>query len=83
MKRQTKFELLRWTHFVILFLVAIGVMFFVAELLIGPLLRWLFHNIPYALPTWNRIGRIALAVMLSGVICGTLAWYYERRQSGR
>jgi hypothetical protein len=84
MSPKTKFNFWRWSYFVVLFLV-IGL---VGILLIGlfiavPFLKWLMYDIPYALPTWDQIVRIALANVFIGVFCGTIVWYYEKSQSGR
>lgn len=83
MKPKTVFELWRWIYFVILFLVATGLIVLAAEFLAVPLILWLFDNTPYAFPTWNRLGRWAFGVLFIGFFAGTISWYYEKRQSGR
>ena len=54
-----------------------------SELVIGPAFQWLRYDIPYQLPTWNRIGRWALGILFIGFFAGTLAWHAEKRSSGR
>jgi hypothetical protein len=54
-----------------------------SELAAGPALRWLFHDIPYHLPTWNRAGRVAVFVVLFSVFAGTVTWFSEKKSSGR
>lgn len=83
MKPKMKFELWRWGYFVILFLVGTALIFLIAEVVAGPVLRWLLYDIPYALPTWTRAGRMAIAVLFISFVAGTVAWYYEKCQSGR
>jgi hypothetical protein len=74
-----RFELQRWIYMVMLFLLT-G--FFCIELigllLLVPLLQWLIYGIPYALPAWSQVSRIALSVLLIALIGGTAAWYYEK-----
>ncbi|MEB0140698.1 MULTISPECIES: hypothetical protein [unclassified Undibacterium] len=84
MKSKTKFELRRWAYFVILFLLIgfIGILL-IAEFLAIPLLRWLLYDIPYTLPSWNRLKRWTLAILFIGFYAGTISWYYEKRSSGR
>ena len=84
MRSKTRFELLRWVYFVIFFLFMgfIGILF-IGEFLALPLIRWLLYDIPYQLPTWNRIGRWSLDILFIGFFAGTLSWFYEKRSSGR
>lgn len=83
MKPKTSFELWRWSYFVLFWLITMGLLVLIGEFLAGPLLRWLLHDIPYTLPSWNRIGRMVLVVLFIGFSAGTLSWYYEKRSSGR
>jgi hypothetical protein len=83
MKPKTSFELWRWTYFVVLWLITMGLIVIIGELLAGPLVSWLLYNIPYQLPTWSRAGRWVLGVLFIGFFAGTLSWYYEKRISGR
>jgi hypothetical protein len=84
MKSEMKFELWRWGYFVILFLLTglIGILL-IGLFLAVPFLLWLFHDIPYALPTWDRIGRVSLLVLFIGLFAGTVTWYHEKRSTGR
>jgi len=84
MRSKTKFELVRWVHLVILFLLTglVGILL-IGLFLVVPSLNWLFHDIPYVLPTLNRVGRVAVSIFFISVFSGTVAWYYEKRQSGR
>jgi amino acid permease len=83
MKQKISFELWKWSYFVILFLVGTGLIVLIGELLAGPLLRWLLHDIPYALPSWDRAKRWALIILFIGFFSGTVSWYAEKRSSGR
>jgi hypothetical protein len=84
MKRKTQFELWRWAYFVVIFLLCglISILL-VGEVLIFPLFRWLLYDIPYYLPSWNRIGRCLLGALFMGFYAGTISWYYEKRSTGR
>jgi hypothetical protein len=84
MKLQSRFELLRWAHLVIVFsLVGLLGIVLAGLFVVVPLLQWLFHDIPYALPKWNHVGRMTLGVLFIAFVAGTVARYYEKRQSGR
>lgn len=84
MKSKTKFELWRWAYFVILFLLIglIGILL-IGQFLAIPLIRWLLYDSPYALPSWNQIGRLTLGILFIGFYAGTISWFYEKRRSGR
>ena len=83
MKSKLIFELRRWIYFVVLFFIGTGLVVFIGEVLAGPLLRWLFYDIPYTLPTMNRVARLILFVIFCSFFTGTVTWYYEKRSSGR
>jgi len=83
MNSPTRFEFVRWCYFVALFLLSTACIVLIAEYVVGPALQWLFHDVPYKLPSWHRIGRAALFVLFMGVFAGTVAWLYEKRSSGR
>ncbi|WP_241292625.1 hypothetical protein [Burkholderia stabilis] len=53
----------------------------ISELLAGPALQWLLYDISYQLPTWDRVGRMAVFVVLSSLAIGTLIWFYEKKRS--
>jgi hypothetical protein len=72
-----------WLYFVLLFLIGAGLMMIIGELLATPFLRKIFYDIPYALPSWNRISRLTLALLFIGFFAGTISWYCEKRSSGR
>jgi len=55
----------------------------VADYVAGPALQWLFHDTPYALPSWYRVGRAVLFVLFMGLFAGTVTWLYEKKYSGR
>lgn len=84
MRSNTKFELLRWAYFVVFFLLTgfIGIVL-IGLFVVIPFLHWLLHDIPYALPPWNLVSRMALVVLFIGFFAGTVSWYYEKRSSGR
>lgn len=83
MKPKTSFELFRWSYFVLLWLIVMGFGVTLVEIAVGPALQWLFHDVPYHLPTWNRVGRVVVFVALFSLSVGTLTWFYEKRSSGR
>ena len=83
MKPKTKFELFRWMHLVILWLIAMGLGVLIIEVMVGPALQRLLNDIPYQLPTWQRMSRAALFVLFIGCFAGTITWFYERKSSGR
>jgi uncharacterized protein YybS (DUF2232 family) len=83
MKPKTRFEWLLWRYYVVLWLTCTVLIVMISELIATPTLRWLFHDIPYHLPTWNRAGRMAAFVVLFSLFAGTLTWLYEKRSSGR
>lgn len=83
MRAKTRFELLRWSYFVILFILGTACIFIITELMAAPLLRWIFFDHPYSLPTWSRTARISLAILFISLVAGTAAWWNEKRQSGR
>ncbi|MGZ9709680.1 hypothetical protein ACXX82_02525 [Glaciimonas sp. GNP009] len=83
MKSKINFELCRWLRHVILFFLGTAVGILIVELVAAPLLVWLLYDIPYQLPTWNRIGRWSLGILFIGFFAGSLSWFYEKRSSGR
>jgi hypothetical protein len=83
MKPKTSFELWRWIYFVFFWLITMGLIVLIREFLAGPLLHWLLYDIPYTLPSWDRIKRWALGILFIGFYAGTISWYYEKRRSGR
>lgn len=83
MKSKTRFELIRWAYFVSIFLLSTACIVVISEYLAGPALQWLFHDAAYSLPSWSRIGRAGLFVLFMGFFAGTLAWFYEKKASGR
>jgi hypothetical protein len=83
MKLKTSFELFRWTYFVLLWLIVMGAGVTLVEVAVGPALQWLFHDVPYHLPTWNRAGRMFVFVVIFSLFIGTLMWFCEKKASGR
>ena len=83
MKLKISFELSRWFHFVLAFLIGTGLIALIGEFLAGPFIGWLLYDIPYQLPSWNRIGRWSLGILFIGFFAGSLSWFYEKRSSGR
>ncbi|MGR3908389.1 hypothetical protein Q3A80_15210 [Burkholderia sp. SR8] len=83
MKLKTSFELFRWAHYFLIWFVGMGLCITIIELAAGPALQWLFYDLPYQLPTWNRAGRMAVFVVLFGLFAGTVTWFAEKRRSGR
>ncbi|PMS36377.1 hypothetical protein B0G57_107126 [Trinickia symbiotica] len=83
MKPKTSFELFRWAHFVLLWLVGMTVIVIVGEIAVGPALQWLLYDIPYQLPPWTREVRMAVFVALFSFFIGTVIWLYEKKVSGR
>ncbi|PUA18084.1 hypothetical protein [Glaciimonas sp. PCH181] len=83
MKSKTQFELHRWIYFVILWLIGTGLCIAVIEIIFFPAFQWFFYDIPYALPTWNLIGRWSLGILFIGFFAGTISWYVQKRNSGR
>lgn len=84
MSPKIKFELWRWSYFVVLFLL-IGTfgLLLAGPFLVVPFIQWFLHDIPYTLPAWDRMIRLALGVLFLGFFIGTVSWYYEKRSSGR
>ena len=76
-------EISRWAYFVLLWFIIMGVGVPIIELAVGPALQWLFHDVPYEWPTWNRVGRLALFVVFMGFFAGTLTWFAEKKSSSR
>lgn len=83
MNPKVRFELMRWMYFVVVFLLSTACIVLIGEYLAGPALQWLFHGAPYALPSWQRMGRATLFILFLGFFAGTLAWFYEKKSSGR
>lgn len=83
MKPKTSFEWFRWMYYVLIWFIAATLIVTISELIAGPALQWLFDDIPYQLPTWNRAGRMAVFVVVSSLLIGTLIWFYEKKRSGR
>ncbi|WP_075122938.1 hypothetical protein [Burkholderia paludis] len=83
MKPKTNFEWFRWMYYVLIWLISATLVVAISELIAGPALLWLFNDIPYQLPTWNRAGRMAVFVVLFSLFAGTVAWFSEKRRSGR
>lgn len=83
MKPRTRFEWVLWRYYVLLWFICTALIVVISELIASPALRWLFHDIPYQLPTWNRAGRMAVFVVLFSVFAGTLTWFSEKKSSGR
>ncbi len=59
--------------------VEIGVVF---EFIVGPSLRWLLHNEPYVLPTFDRLHRWTKLVVWITSWCSVVMWFYERKSAG-
>ncbi|WP_419688785.1 hypothetical protein ACN22W_17880 [Burkholderia theae] len=83
MKPKAGFEWFRWIYNVLLWFLVMGIGTAISELAAGPALQWLFNDIPYQLPTWNRAGRMAVFVVLFGLFAGTVTWFAEKKRSGR
>ncbi|WP_175689829.1 hypothetical protein [Burkholderia anthina] len=83
MKSKIRFEWFRWMYFVLIWLISLGIGITIIELAAGPAVLWLFNNTPYQLPTWDRVGRLAVFVVASSLLIGTLIWFYEKKRSGR
>lgn len=83
MKPKVSFELFRWTYYFLFWFVGMVICVPISELVAGPALKWLFYDIPYQLPTWSRIGRMAVLVILFSLFAGSLTWFYEKTSSGR
>lgn len=83
MQSKTKFELFRWFHLVSIFLVSVALSMLIIELLALPMLRWLLCGIHYHFPTLNRVRQIGLFTLISSLFAGTVAWFYEKKVSGR
>ncbi|MGU7774117.1 hypothetical protein ACV229_28560 [Burkholderia sp. MR1-5-21] len=83
MKPKTSFEWFRWIYNVLLWFLIMGIGVAISELAAGPAVLWLFDDIPYQLPTWDRVGRLAVFVVVSSLLIGTLIWFYEKKRSGR
>lgn len=84
MKNPKNIEWYRWMYFVLLFLIigVVGILM-IGFVLVGPLLKWIVYDIPYTLPSLNYVIRMGLAVSFIAFISGTVAWFYEKHQSGR
>jgi hypothetical protein len=67
----------------LLWLITMGVGMAIIEIAAIPAVLWLLHDISYQLPTWNRVGRVAVFVVVSSLLIGTLIWFYEKKVSGR
>jgi hypothetical protein len=83
MKPKVSFELFRWTYYFLFWFIGMGICVTISELAAGPALQWLFHDIPYQLPTWNRAGRMAVFVVAFSLFAGTVTWFAEKKRSGR
>jgi len=83
MNSGTRLEFRRWSHFVVVFLLSTACIMLIADYVAGPALQWLFHDTPYALPSWYRMRRAVLFVLFMGLFAGTVAWLYEKKSSGR
>ncbi len=71
------------TLFCNFWLSTMGIGVLVIEFFAAPFLRWVFHNIPYELPTWNRAMRWAIGIPVFSVFAVTLSWHAEKHSSGR
>lgn len=83
MKTKTSFELFRWMHLVVLWLIVMTLGVAIVEVAIGPVLQWLLNDAPYQLPMWDRVRRMALFVAFIGFFAGTASWIYDKKTSGR
>ncbi|KAB0645885.1 hypothetical protein [Burkholderia diffusa] len=83
MSPKTSFEWFRWVYNVLLWLTIMGIGVSISELAAGPALQWLLHDIPYRLPTWNRVERMAVFVVVFSFFAGTVTWFTEKKRSGR
>ncbi|WP_254210962.1 hypothetical protein [Burkholderia multivorans] len=64
---------------VLIWLISMGIGITIIELVAGPALIWLFNDIPYQLPTWNRAGRMVVFVVLFSLFAGTVTWFTEKK----
>ena len=83
MNRKTRFEWVRWIHHVLFWFITTSLIVAISELIAGPALQWLFHDTSYQLPTWNRVGRMAVFVVLFSLFAGTVTWFSEKKRTGR
>ncbi|WP_081077271.1 hypothetical protein [Burkholderia pseudomultivorans] len=83
MKPKTSFELFRWMYYVLLWFIATTLIVAISELVAGPALQWLLNDIAYQLPTWSRVGRLTVFVVVSSLTIGTLIWFCEKKNSRR
>ncbi|MGN6086931.1 hypothetical protein [Trinickia sp.] len=83
MSSKASFEWFRCMHYVLLWLIVMGIGITIIELAAGPAILWLLNDIPYHLPTWIHAGRMAMFVVLFGVFAGTVTWFSEKKSSGR
>lgn len=83
MRLNKNFELLRWAYYFLFWFLGMGISVVIVELAASPALQWLLYDAPYQLPTWNRVGRMAVFVVLFSLASGTLIWFYEKKRSGR
>ena len=83
MKPKFQFELYRWIYFVLFWLITMVLGVIVIEIAAGPTIQWLLYDMPYSLPTWDRVKRWVWIVLFIGLYAGTICWYYEKRSSGR
>ncbi|MBY4829252.1 hypothetical protein K6W55_03050 [Burkholderia dolosa] len=79
MKPRTRFGWFRWMRLVLIWLIPMGIGITIIELVAGPALIWLFNDIPYQLPTWNRAGRMVVFVVLFSLFAGTVTWFTEKK----
>lgn len=83
MKSKTSFELFRWLHLVVLWLIVMALGVTIIEVAIGPVLQWLLNDAAYQLPSLDRVRRMALFVAFIGFFAGTVSWFYDKKTSGR
>ncbi|WP_257127963.1 hypothetical protein [Burkholderia sp. MSMB1835] len=70
-------------HLVLIWLISMGIGITIIELIAGPAMIWLFKDIPYQLPTWNRAGRMVAFVVAFSLFAGTVTWFAEKKRTGR
>jgi hypothetical protein len=77
MRSEVKRQWVIWSYYFLSWFITMAICVPIIELVVGPVLRSWLYNIPYQLPTWDRMGRMAIFVVVFSLFVGTLLWAYE------
>lgn len=80
MKPKSSFELYRWIFLVLFWLIVMGLIVAINDFAVIQILKWLFYDVSYRLPTWNSVGQSALHVVFMSLFAGTITWFNEKNQ---